>query len=74
VQLDLKSQMLCRAGWIFMNGEAHQANEQDYRLLRELADRRSSSRFMNFTVEAVDLLYRWYLDGYISLIRTGGKP
>ena len=72
VRLALKSQMLCRAGWIFMNGEEHQVNEQDYRQLRELADRRESSMLKNCTTEVVDLLYRWYLDGYISIDRTSG--
>ena len=74
MQLDLKSQMLCRAGWIFMNGEAHQVNGQDYRLLRELADRRACDALKDCTDGSSELLYRWYLDGYISLIRTGGKP
>jgi 50S ribosomal protein L16 3-hydroxylase len=74
VQLDLRSQMLCHAGWIFMNGEEHRVNEQDYRLLRKLADRRACNALKDCTTEAVDLLYRWYLDGYISLNRTEGKP
>jgi len=72
LQLDLKSQMLCRAGWVFMNGEEYRVNEQDYRLLRELADRRTSSMLKNCTTEVVDLLYRWYLDGYISVDLTPG--
>jgi 50S ribosomal protein L16 3-hydroxylase len=74
VQLDLRSQMLCHAGWIFMNGEEHRVNEQDYRLLRKLADRRACNALKDCTDEAADLLYRWYLDGYISLNRTEGKP
>jgi 50S ribosomal protein L16 3-hydroxylase len=67
VQLDLKSQMLCRAGWIFMNGEAHRVNEQDYRVLRELADRRACDALKDCTDGSSELLYRWYLDGYISI-------
>ncbi len=68
VQLDLKSQMLCHAGWIFMNGEEHQVNERDYQLLRALADRREAHALNDCTSEAVELLYQWYLDGYISPI------
>ncbi|MGA8864976.1 MAG: cupin domain-containing protein [Gallionella sp.] len=68
VQLDLKSQMLCHAGWIFMNGEEHQVNERDYQLLRGLADRRESSALGDCTAESVELLYQWYLEGYISPI------
>ena len=67
VQLDLKSQMLCHAGWIFMNGEADQVNKKDYRLLRELADRRACAALKDCTDESMELLYQWYLDGYISI-------
>ena len=66
VQLDLKSQMLCHAGWIFMNGEEHRVNERDYPLLRTLADERESPALPDCTTELIELLYRWYLDGYIS--------
>jgi 50S ribosomal protein L16 3-hydroxylase len=66
VKLDLKSQMLCHAGWIFMNGEAHQAREGDYLLLRSLADRRESPALKDCSAELIELLYQWYLDGYIS--------
>ena len=66
VKLDLKSQMLCHASWIFMNGEAHQAREGDYLLLRNLADRRESPALKDCSAELIELLYQWYLDGYIS--------
>jgi 50S ribosomal protein L16 3-hydroxylase len=64
--LDLKSQMLCHAGWIFMNGEEHQVNERDYLLLRELADEREFPALSDSSAELLQLLYQWYLDGYIS--------
>jgi len=66
VQLDLKSQMLCNAGWIFINGEEHQVNERDYTLLRILADERESTALKNCSAELIARLYQWYLDGYIS--------
>ena len=66
VQLDLKSQMLCHAGWIFMNGEAHQPDQHDYPLLRTLADERELPALADCTAELCELLYQWYLDGYIS--------
>jgi 50S ribosomal protein L16 3-hydroxylase len=66
VKLALKSQMLCHAGWIFMNGEAHQACEGDYLLLRSLADPRESPALKDCSAELIELLYQWYLDGYIS--------
>jgi 50S ribosomal protein L16 3-hydroxylase len=64
--LDLKSQMLCHAGWIFMNGEETQVNERDYPLLRELADERELPALSDSSAELLQLLYQWYLDGYIS--------
>jgi len=67
-QLDLKSQMLCHNGRIFMNGEGHQVNERDYPLLRALADERESPALADCTAELCELLYQWYMDGYISPI------
>ncbi len=65
VELDLKSQMLCHAGWIFMNGEAHHADERGYVLLRSLADERALPALTGLAPESAELLYQWYLDGYI---------
>ena len=65
--LDLKSQMLCHAGWIFINGEAHRPDRYDYPLLRTLADDRISPALQDYTTKTIELLYQWYLDGYISL-------
>ena len=66
VQLDLKSQMLCHAGWIFMNGEAHHVTDKYYPLLRILADERALPALTECPDELRELLYQWYLDGYIS--------
>ncbi len=66
-KLALKSQMLCHAEWIFMNGEAHRVNARDYASLRDLADQRGSSALNECTDESTKLLYQWYLDGYISI-------
>jgi 50S ribosomal protein L16 3-hydroxylase len=66
VKLDLKSQMLCHGGWIFMNGEEHRVNARDYAVLRALADERVSSALTDTPAGLNKLLYRWYLDGYIS--------
>ncbi len=68
LQLDLKSQMLCHAGWVFINGEAHRANEPDYPLLRTLADERTLPALEDGLSGSLELLYQWYLDGYISPI------
>jgi 50S ribosomal protein L16 3-hydroxylase len=73
VALDLKSQMLCFPGWIFMNGEAYQPDQRDYPLLRTLADERESTALTNCQPESIEMLYQWYLDGYISLLPAGRK-
>ncbi|MBI3223003.1 MAG: cupin domain-containing protein [Nitrosomonadales bacterium] len=67
VQLDLKSQMLCHDGWIFINGEASEVGRDAYRVLRGLADERVLRDVRDCPGEALELLYQWYLDGYISL-------
>ncbi|MCX7193899.1 MAG: cupin domain-containing protein [Proteobacteria bacterium] len=66
VALDLKTQMLCHEHSIFMNGETTQATKGDYNLLRELADNRLLPALATCSVELTDLLYQWYLDGYLS--------
>lgn len=66
VKLDLKSQMLCHSGWIFINGEAHRAEESDYPMLRTLADERELTALTDIPAGLNDLLYQWYLDGYIA--------
>jgi len=65
LELDLKSQMLCHAGSIFMNGEANQVLEENYPLLRELADHRTIAAPAACSDELLELLYQWYLDGYL---------
>ncbi|KXS32665.1 MAG: cupin [Candidatus Gallionella acididurans] len=66
VKLDLKSQMLCHSGWIFINGEAHRADESDYPMLRTLADERELTALTDIPAGLNELLYQWYLDGYIA--------
>jgi 50S ribosomal protein L16 3-hydroxylase len=67
-QLDLKSQMLCHASWIFINGEAHSVDERNYPLLRTLADERALPALTDSPARLFELLYQWYLDGYISTV------
>ena len=67
LKLDLKSQMVCHANWIFINGAAHQVYEGHYPLLRALADERELAPLKNCADAIFELLYQWYLDGYISI-------
>jgi len=66
VALNLKTQMLCHGRSIFINGEAHTTKKEAYRVLRLLADARSLPAGMELPPEALDLLYQWYVDGYIA--------
>lgn len=65
VVLDLKSQMLCRDGSVFMNGESSCASDADYTLLRELADKRVCPSLQPCPESLSEPLYQWYLDGYL---------
>lgn len=64
--LDLKTQMLCHADSIFMNGEATLTAARDYKMLRDLADQRELPALTACSNELLELLYLWYLDGYLS--------
>jgi 50S ribosomal protein L16 3-hydroxylase len=64
--LDLKSQMLSHAGSIFMNGESFQPDARDYPLLQQLADRRELPALAECSSGLAELLYQWYLDGYLT--------
>ncbi|HTN94979.1 MAG TPA: cupin domain-containing protein [Gallionella sp.] len=66
-KLDLKSQMLCHSGRIYMNGVEHRVNEHDYQSLRGMADRRESTGMSGCSAAVAGLLYQWYLEGYISI-------
>jgi 50S ribosomal protein L16 3-hydroxylase len=66
VTLDLKTLMLCQDRSVFVNGEAYQVRKNDYRVLRELADARRLAADTALTDEAQELLYEWYLDGYLA--------
>lgn len=65
VMLDLKTQMLCHGSTVFINGDSYPVGKGCYRILRELADARSLPASSKLTREATDLLYQWYLDGYL---------
>ena len=72
VALDLKTQMLCHGGTVFVNGIAHAVGKDSYRALRALADARQLDAAPRLPPQALDLLYRWYIDGYIAPIKRAG--
>ena len=67
VRLDLKCQLLCHDLCLFMNGEAHPVSSELYTPLRELADQRALSGKAIQGDELCDILYQWYLDGYLVI-------
>ena len=73
VTIDLKTQMLCRGGTIFINGDAHQVGKNCYSALRELADARGLRAARKLPREAIDLLYEWYLDGFLAPTTVRGN-
>ncbi len=66
LKTDLKTLMLCRDGTIFINGDAHPIGKGSYNILRELADNRSLPPSSKFPREAANLLYQFYLDGFVT--------
>jgi 50S ribosomal protein L16 3-hydroxylase len=67
VSLDLKTQMLCYKDTVFINGEASCVDNETYVTLRTLADQRHLKTASNLPEMALNMLYQFYIDGYIIL-------
>ncbi len=67
VVLHLKTQMLCHDKTVFMNGDSYQVGKKSYAILRELADSRVLLPAVKLSSEVEQLLYEFYLDGYLDL-------
>lgn len=67
ITLDLKTQMLCHGSTVFINGDSYPVGKGSYRALRELADTRELPAGEKLTQETLELLYEFYLDGYLDL-------
>lgn len=65
VQLDLKSRMLSGRDKFFINGEIFEVNVDAYKTLIELADNYALPPACVVDKEAGEILYRWYVSGYI---------
>ena len=70
LELNLKSRMLCMEKTIYLNGYVHRINTNTYPLLEKFADHQTLSKIKNLDNETVTLLYQWYLDGYIEIIKN----
>jgi 50S ribosomal protein L16 3-hydroxylase len=68
VALDLRSSMLYRGPYIFLNGERHEiAGKPARMLLEKLADRRRLDPAFAIDDEAMAHLHEWYRAGYIHV-------
>ncbi|GAB4419262.1 MAG: cupin domain-containing protein [Sideroxydans sp.] len=63
--LDLKTQMLCHARTIFINGDACPVQATDYPVLRQLADRRRLPAGTALTPAVLERLHEWYRNGFL---------
>jgi 50S ribosomal protein L16 3-hydroxylase len=68
LSLALRSQMLHRGRRIFINGEIAAVSAEGAKALHALADTRHlPGRALPTSAGTLEVLYRWYRDGYISL-------
>jgi 50S ribosomal protein L16 3-hydroxylase len=70
VRLDARTQLLYHGRRLFLNGEEIRPTAAQARALARLADRRRLDGRELARCGAGDLLYGWYLDGYLSLERA----
>ena len=67
LQLALQSQLLFKDNLLFMNGEKFQVSPTSMSSLIKLADNRRLLASEPVENATLDLLYQWYLNGYIEL-------
>lgn len=69
VKLSLKSLMLHRSNYIFINGTSFEVGDEDLAVLKELANVRSLSGTLITTAsdDVIDALHTWHKDGWLLL-------
>jgi 50S ribosomal protein L16 3-hydroxylase len=65
IALDLKSLLLCHDSHVYINGIKFTIDKRGFISLRTLADNRHLPANSDLPETMLDLLYEWYLDGYI---------
>jgi 50S ribosomal protein L16 3-hydroxylase len=58
--------MLCRRDKFFINGEIFTGSVEACRLLTELADNYELTSTGNIDKATGEILYQWYLNGYVK--------
>jgi 50S ribosomal protein L16 3-hydroxylase len=69
VKLSLKTLMLHRTNYVFINGTSFEVDGTDLASLKALAEQRSLSaaEFKNVSEDVTDALHTWYNDGWLLL-------
>lgn len=68
VKLDLKSQLLFTDEMIFMNGEGLAFKSLSKEFLKKLADEKEALFNPKINLKTQELLYEWYLNGFIKIL------
>jgi 50S ribosomal protein L16 3-hydroxylase len=66
LRLDPRSQLLFAGRSFYMNGEPWAPSAADRPALRRLADRRELETLQGLSNAAAELIYGWYLDGFLT--------
>jgi len=69
IKLSLKSQMLHRSNYIFINGTSFEVGDEDLSILTELANARqlSGTIIASASADVIDAFHTWHKDGWLRL-------
>lgn len=69
IKLSLKSLMLHRSNYVFINGTSFEVGDEDLAVLKELANVRSLSGTLisSASADVIDALHTWHKDGWLLL-------
>lgn len=73
ISLDLKTLFLCHDNNVYINGIKFPVDKGSYLILRTFADNRHLPASPNLPEAMLDMLYEWYLDGYVHPAALAGK-
>jgi len=69
IKLSLKSQMLHRSNYVFINGTSFEVGDEDLAILTELANARqlSGTIIASASADVIDAFHTWHKDGWLRL-------
>lgn len=73
ISLDLKTLFLCHDDNVYLNGIKFPVDKGSYLILRTFADNRHLPATPNLPEAMLDMLYEWYLDGYVHPTALAGE-